>query len=142
MRDLTGGRGVELVIDAVGGSSFAKSFRALAPTGRLGMFGLSAAAPGKKRSRLALLAAAARTPFLAFHPMRLMDQNKGVFGVNLGHLWDEVDRITGWLEAILGRLGEGAVRPVVDRSFPFDEAAAAHHYLQDRKNFGKVVLTP
>jgi NADPH:quinone reductase-like Zn-dependent oxidoreductase len=33
-------------------------------------------------------------------------------------------------------------KPVVDRSFPFSEAAAAHRYIQERKNFGKVVLTP
>jgi NADPH:quinone reductase-like Zn-dependent oxidoreductase len=54
VRDLTSGRGVELALDAVGGSSFAKSYRCLAPTGRLGMFGMSAASPGKTRSRLAV----------------------------------------------------------------------------------------
>ena len=59
VRDLTGGRGVELILDAVGGDSFKKSYRALAPTGRLGMFGLSAAATGKQRSWLGFARAAA-----------------------------------------------------------------------------------
>ena len=93
VRELTNGRGVELAIDAVGGDSFKKSYRSLAPTGRLGMFGMSAAATGKQRSTLGFLRAAAATPWLTFHPMRLMNDNKGVFGVNLGHLWEEIDRV-------------------------------------------------
>ena len=142
VRELTGGRGVELAIDAVGGDSFTKSFRSLAPTGRLGMFGLSAAASGKRRSVFSLLGAAARMPWFRFTPLRLMDENKGVFGVNVGHLWDETDRVAGWMETLLEQHAGGALAPVVDRTFPFAEAAAAHHYLQDRKNFGKVLLTP
>jgi len=142
VHEITRGRGVELALDAVGGSSFRKSYRALAPTGRLGMFGLSAAAPGKTRSRLAALRAALTTPWLRFHPFALMSQNKGVFGVNLGHLWEEVDRVREWLDAILEGVHEGAFAPVVAETFPFDRAAEAHHYLQDRKNLGKVLLTP
>jgi NADPH:quinone reductase-like Zn-dependent oxidoreductase len=38
-------------------------------------------------------------------------------------------------------LGEGVLDPVVDRTFPLTEAARAHHYIQDRKNLGKIVLT-
>ena len=45
--ELTQGAGVELILDAVGGESFKKGFRILAPTGRLGMFGMSSAATGK-----------------------------------------------------------------------------------------------
>ena len=142
VQELTGQRGVELAIDAVGGASFNKSYRSLSPTGRLGMFGMSAAATGKRRSLFGLLGAAVRMPWFQFTPLRLMDSNKAVFGVNVGHLWDETDRIAGWMEAILELFVGGSVDPVVDRSFPFAEAAAAHHYIQDRKNFGKVLLTP
>jgi NADPH:quinone reductase-like Zn-dependent oxidoreductase len=142
VQELTGQRGVELAIDAVGGDSFNKSYRSLSPTGRLGMFGMSAAATGKRRSLFGLLGAAVRMPWFHFTPLRLMDSNKAVFGVNVGHLWDETDRIVGWMEALLELFAGGSVDPVVDRSFPFAEAAAAHHYIQDRKNFGKVLLTP
>jgi len=140
--ELTRGRGVELVLDAVGGRSFKKSFRALAPSGRLGMFGISSAATGKEPSKLSLLRTVAGMPWLQFNPVSLMNRNKGVFGVNLGHLWDEVDRVNGWLESILELHGEGAIRPVVDATFPFERAAEAHHYIQDRRNFGKVLLVP
>jgi NADPH:quinone reductase-like Zn-dependent oxidoreductase len=142
VRDLTRGRGVELVIDAVGGDSFSKSYRSLAPSGRLGMFGMSAAATGKTRSLRSLLKAALSTPWLQFTPLALMSGNKGVFGVNLGHLWNEIDRVRAWLDALMELQAQGVVRPVVAASFSFEEAAAAHHYLQDRKNVGKVLLVP
>ncbi len=141
VREITRGRGVELALDAVGGRSFARSFRSLAPTGRLGMFGLSAAIRGKQRSRLTAIAALLAMP-RRFKPRRLIDQNKGVFGVNLGHLWEEMDRVSGWFETLLDLYRAGTVRPVVDASFPFERAAEAHHHIHDRKNIGKVVLTP
>lgn len=142
VREVTGGRGVELVLDAVGGTSFTKSFRSLAPTGRLGMFGISSAATGKKRRWGALLKTIVTMPWLRFTPVGLMNQNKGVFGVNLGHLWGETTRVHGWLERLLDLYQQGAVRPVIAATFPFDEAAQAHHYIQDRKNLGKVLLVP
>jgi NADPH:quinone reductase-like Zn-dependent oxidoreductase len=141
VRELTHGRGVELVLDAVGGASFTKSYRSLAPTGRLGMFGLSAAATGKSRNLLRAIGPALRTFRLRFGAGRLIDQNKGVFGVNVGHLWDEQDRVAGWMERLLSLYRDGVARPVVDRTFPLERASEAHHWLQDRKNFGKVLLT-
>jgi NADPH:quinone reductase-like Zn-dependent oxidoreductase len=142
VRELTHGRGVELVLDAVGGRSFQKSYRSLAPTGRLGMFGLSAAATGKRRNLLRSLGPALRTLRMRFAARALIDENKGVFGVNVGHLWDEGDRVGGWMERLLALYTEGAIRPVVDASVPFARAADAHHRLQDRQNFGKVLLVP
>ncbi len=69
-----------------------------------------------------------------------MNANKGVFGVNLGHMWDEIDRMTGWVDQLMSLWEEGAIKPKVARIFRFDEAAAAHHFIQDRKNMGKVLL--
>jgi NADPH:quinone reductase-like Zn-dependent oxidoreductase len=141
-KEILHGRGVELILDAVGGESFQKGFRLLAPTGRLGMFGLSAAATGKSRSVVRALPAALRTLTMRFSPNQLIDQNKGVFGVNLGHMWDQVDRLTGWVEDLVAGWREGVVKPVVAASFKFDDAASAHHFIQDRKNVGKVLLVP
>ena len=141
-REITGGRGVELIIDAVGGDSWKKGYRILAPTGRLGMFGISAAATRKERSMLGMLAVLAGTPWFQFNPISLMNANKGVFGVNLGHMWGEVDRIRLWADALLDLWRQGVVKPKIANSFRFDEAAAAHHFIQDRKNIGKVLLVP
>jgi len=140
--EITEGRGVELILDAVGGDSFKKGFRILAPTGRLGMFGMSSAAVGKQRSIVAALKTVASMPWLQFNPPALINENKGVFGVNLGHLWGEIPRISRWMDSLLSLWDQGVVRPRVDRVFPFAEAAAAHHYVQDRRNIGKVLLKP
>jgi NADPH:quinone reductase-like Zn-dependent oxidoreductase len=142
VHEITLGRGVELALDAVGGRSFKKSYRCLAPTGRLGMFGSSSLVTGKKRSLFGLLKTLLLTPWFQSTPVALMNANKATFGVNLGHLWDEADRVNRWMETLLAYAREGAVRPVVAATFPFDRAAEAHHYIQDRKNIGKVLLTP
>jgi len=141
-REITNGRGVELILDAIGGGSLRKGYRLLAPTGRLGMFGISSAVAQKERRLLDMLAMLARTPWLQFNPMSLISANKGVFGVNLGHLWGEIDRIRGWGEQLLDLWAQGAIKPKIARSFTFDEAADAHHFIQDRKNIGKVLLVP
>lgn len=142
VRDITGGRGVELILDAVGGQSFGKGFDVLAPTGRLGMFGMSAAATGQKRNLLSLAKAVGSMPWLRFNPVTLMNENKAVFGVNLGHLWGEAAMVSGWLDILLDYYREGAIAPHVDRSFPFEQAAQAHQFIQQRQNFGKVLLVP
>jgi NADPH:quinone reductase-like Zn-dependent oxidoreductase len=139
-REITNGRGVDLILDAVGGASIRKGYRVLAPTGRIGVFGISAAVTGKTRSALGLLRTLASTPW--FHPLSLMSANKGVFGVNLGHLWGEADRVHGWAVEVLDLCEKGVVKPVIAASFKFDDAAAAHHYIQDRQNIGKVLLVP
>jgi NADPH:quinone reductase-like Zn-dependent oxidoreductase len=137
---LTDGRGVDIVLDAVGGRSFKKGYRCLAPLGRLFMFGASSAAVGKRRSFLAIGKALLTMPW--FHPLPLIDANRGVFGTNMGHLWDVMDKLGADMDQITGLVSEGTFAPVVDRTFPFTEAAEAHRYIQDRKNFGKVLLTP
>jgi NADPH:quinone reductase-like Zn-dependent oxidoreductase len=140
VRRYTDGGGVDIALDAVGGESLAKSYRSLASLGRLFVFGASSLAPGSKRSWVSALVGLARMP--TFKPLRLMSQNKGVLGVNLGHLWNRGDEMTAMLGEIADLFADGTFEPVVDKTFPFTEAAAAHQYIQDRKNFGKVVLTP
>ncbi|MEM6995564.1 MAG: medium chain dehydrogenase/reductase family protein [Myxococcota bacterium] len=131
---------VDIVLDAVGGESLAKGYRLLSPMGRLFAFGASSFAPGTTRSVIAAVSGLLRMP--RFKPVKLMDDNRGVFGVNLGHLWDDIDRLRPMLGQIVERVDAGDFKPVVDRTFSFDEASQAHAYIQDRKNFGKVILMP
>jgi synaptic vesicle membrane protein VAT-1 len=141
-REITGGRGVELILDPVGGDSWKKGYRLLAPTGRLGAFGASALASGKERSVLGMLGVLARVPWFQFNPLTLMNANKGVFGVNLGHMWGEGQRLRQWADHLLELWAQGVVRPKIARTFRFDEAPLAHHFIQDRGNIGKVLLVP
>jgi NADPH:quinone reductase-like Zn-dependent oxidoreductase len=60
--------------------------------------------------------------------------------INLGHLWEQSDKLKEMLEQIIELVADGTFSPVVDEVFPFDRVADAHQYIQDRKNFGKVLL--
>lgn len=138
--ELTGGRGVELVIDPLGGNSWKQSYRALRATGRMGVFGMSVASASGITGKIKALQALVLMP--RFNPMGLMNRNKGVFGLNLGHLWGEGEKVANWTREIMRGVQEGWIRPHVDRSFAFDEIQEAHRYIEARKNIGKVVLVP
>jgi len=140
LKKLTGDRGVELIIDPIGGSHWKKSYSALRHTGRLGMFGVSTASATGLRGKMKLLKAAVQTPW--FHPLAMLNKNRSVFGLNLGHLWHEPEKVALWMNAIIQGIEEGWINPYVDRAFRFDEVGAAHQYLEQRKNIGKVVLVP
>jgi NADPH:quinone reductase-like Zn-dependent oxidoreductase len=140
LKQLSSGRGVELVIDPIGGSHWKKSYRALRHTGRLGMFGVSAASADGLKGKFKLLKAALQMP--RFHPLGLLSKNRGVFGLNLGHMWHEPEKVMEWVRALMEGVQEGWIRPHVDRSFTFEEAGEAHSYIESRKNIGKVVLVP
>jgi NADPH:quinone reductase-like Zn-dependent oxidoreductase len=140
LKDMTNGRGVDLVIDPIGGAHWKKSYAALRATGRLGMFGISTVSANGLSGKLNMLKAAIQTP--RFHPFALLNKNRGVFGLNLGHMWHEPEKVAVWMRDILRGVEEGWVNPYVDRSFSFDEAGAAHRFLEERKNIGKVVLVP
>ncbi len=140
LMELTDGRGVELIIDPIGGSHWKKSYKALRTTGRLGMFGISSAASTGMGAKFRMIKTALQIPW--FHPLSLLDKNRAVFGLNLGHFWHEAEKVTGWTAALLKGVEEGWVKPHVDKTFSFQSAAEAHRYLEERKNIGKVILVP
>jgi NADPH:quinone reductase-like Zn-dependent oxidoreductase len=136
---LTQERGVELITDPLGGSEWKKSYRALRHTGRLGMFGASTATQSDLPGPLKLLKVGLGMPW--FNPVALMNQNRSVFGVNLGHLWHEPQKIAAWMKAVLDGVDAGWVRLHVDKTFPLAAAGEAQAHIEARKNIGKVVLT-
>lgn len=137
--DLTRGRGVDVVMDPIGGESLAASYRMLAPLGRLIAYGVQDMVGGEHRNVLRTLASLWNTP--RFNPMSMISENRGVFGLNLGHLWSERRFLQSAMEALLTDFGSGRLKAVVAKAFPLGRAADAHRYLQDRANVGKVVLT-
>ncbi|MBI2706252.1 MAG: zinc-binding dehydrogenase [Actinobacteria bacterium] len=141
VKRLTGGRGVDVALDAQGGASFRKSYRSLAPMGRLFLFGLASGnAPTRKDAWKTVPKMLATTPF--FHPFSLMNNNRGVFGVNMAHLWDEGDLITETLDELIAMWARHEIDPIIDTTFPFEYAGDAHQRLEQAQNFGKVVLVP
>ncbi len=137
---LTAGRGVDIALDSAGGSSIRMNYRLLAPLGHLVIFGFAATVTGERMNPLSLIKGLLTTPF--FHPLALLNENRSVSGLNMGRLFPEYGRMRGEIGQIVGLVADGTFTPVVDKVFPFEEAAAAHQYLQDRRNFGKVLLKP
>lgn len=137
---LTGGRGVDVVLDPLGGKDWRKGYRLLRPAGRLVAYGFANLATGEKRSVLRSGRELAQVPF--YTPIGLMNDNRSVAGVNMGHLWGEAELLGEELSALLALHRRGAIRPRIDRVFPFEQAAEAHRHLQGRRNIGKVLLVP
>lgn len=140
VRSVVGDRGVDLILDPVGGKSWSVGYDLLGSCGRLVAFGLSSAASGKKRNLLH--AGIEVMKVKKFSPLNLMDDNKTIAGTNMGHLFGRPDLLRPQFEALLAMYDAGEIKPHVDRSFRFDEAAAAHHFIHDRKATGKVLLVP
>jgi NADPH:quinone reductase-like Zn-dependent oxidoreductase len=142
---LTGGEGVDLVIDALGPTSFRKDYRLLRPGGRLVMYGLSEATKEGSRDIPAALKSLAKMPLATvpwWKSLSLMNENKGVFGLNMLKWWERegsLDRVT---EPLMEDLETGRLEPVVSESFPFERAGEAHRFIAERRNVGKVVLFP
>lgn len=139
VRRITNGRGVDVVLDPIGGRSFADSYRLLAPLGRVIVYGVSSMAPGRGRNLWHALVTLARMP--TFKPLSLMNKNRGVFGLNLGHLWGEQRKLAESMTLLLDEVAAGRLGPVVARTFPLEQVGAAHAFMQSRENIGKVVLT-
>jgi NADPH:quinone reductase-like Zn-dependent oxidoreductase len=132
--------GIEMVMDPIGGRSFSKSYQCLGPTGRLVVYGFSAAAgKGGKRNLWDGLVALMQTP--RFHPLKLMENNISVTGVSLTGLQARPAILQNEMDELFRLYSAGKIKPLVGKTFPLARAVEAHRFLHDRKNIGKVVLT-
>jgi synaptic vesicle membrane protein VAT-1 len=140
VRRLNRGEGVDVVLDPLGGRDTRKGYDLLRAGGRIVVYGFANAAGGERRSWARVIAEGIRIP--RFNPLRLMAQNRGVAGFNLGHLWKRPEMIREAEEALLALWRERKIKPHVDSTFPLERAADAHRRIQQRQNVGKVVLVP
>ena len=124
-RELTDGRGADVILDSVGGQNLVDSIGALAYRGTLVSVGVA----GRGGS--------------AIEAKDLWAQNNTLRGVFLGGaLMTEYPRIHAMIAGLLERVASGELRVEIDREFPLSEAAAAHAYIESRQAFGRVVLRP
>ncbi|HEX8122818.1 MAG TPA: zinc-binding dehydrogenase [Solirubrobacteraceae bacterium] len=124
-RELTEGRGVDVVLDSIGGQNLVDSIGALAYRGTLVSVGVAGRAGSNVEAR------------------DLWAQNTTLRGVFLGGaLMSEYPRVHAMIADLIGRVADGGLRVEIDRTFPLAEAAAAHAYIESRQAFGRVVMTP
>ena len=130
----------DLIMDAVGGRSFRRSYGLLRPGGRLVAFGASSVVSGERKNIPAALKAMASMP--RFNMVKQMSESKAVIGLNMLSLWQDRGTLEPWIEPLRELLDDGTVTPVVAGAFSFTEAGAAQTMIVERRNTGKVVLTP
>ncbi len=142
---ITGGEGVDVIIDALGPTSFRKDYRLLRSGGRMVMYGLSEGTSAGARDLPATLKSLLKMP-LATMPwwksLTMMNENKGVFGLNMLSWWDREGNLDRVVAPLLADLEAGRIEPVVSESFSFERAGEAHEFIAQRRNVGKVVLFP
>ena len=130
----------DLVMDALGGASFRRSYDLLNPGGRLIAFGASAVMSGEKRNLVTAARAALRMP--RFNLIKQMSASKSVIGLNMLRLWEHAGTLRPWIEPLVELMEDGTIQPVVAEAVPFDRAPEAHRIIAERRNVGKVVLVP
>ena len=123
VRRLTGGKGADVVVDPVGGTTLQGSINALAYRGRLSMVG----AAGREAMKVDVAS--------------LMGGNRSLSGVFLGA---EImtDRVHDMIQSLIEDVAAGKLEVVIDRRFALSEAAEAHAYIESRQAVGRVVLVP
>ncbi len=124
-REITEGRGADVILDSVGGTNLADSIGALAYRGTLVSVGVA----GRGGSNV--------------EAQQLWAQNNTLRGVFLGGaMLTEYPRVHAMIGDLIGRVAKGELRVEIARTFPLAEAAAAHEFIESRQAFGRVVMTP
>ena len=140
VNEITGGEGLDLVCDALGGADFKKGYSLLRPGGMLICFGFANASRAGKRSLFKVLGQLMKVS--KYSPLGLMEDNRIVAGLNLGSMWAHHALIQDGLQQVVAYWEAGHARPHIDSKYPFEEAGAAFGQLENGKNVGKVILIP
>jgi NADPH2:quinone reductase len=125
VKELTGGRGADVVYDPVGGDTFDQSTKCIAFEGRILIIGF----------------ASGRIPTMQMN--RVMLKNISLVGLHWGAYFDEDPQVLQDSQAEISRLHqEGKISPLISATYPLEEARAALDALGSRKTTGKVILVP
>jgi len=138
VRRLTDGRGIDLALDPLGGRDALKSYKLLRAGGRIVVYGF-ANLHRRRFNVLRVLGQLARVP--RFSPLRLMNENRGVIGVNMGHLFGRMDLLRAEMHALLALYAQRKIAPVIDCVLPLEKTAEGYARIASRQNVGKVVVT-
>ncbi len=125
VREVTGGRGADVIYDSVGGDVFDGSLKCIAWSGRLLVIGFaSGRIPEVKANRILL-------------------KNISVIGLHWGaYAVNEPQRIQETFAALFALYDQGAIRPVIFKTFPLEQLPSALEALGSRQSYGKIVVAP
>uniref|UniRef100_G1QAN7 Synaptic vesicle membrane protein VAT-1 homolog n=2 Tax=Myotis lucifugus TaxID=59463 RepID=G1QAN7_MYOLU len=133
-------KGVDIVMDPLGGSDTAKGYNLLKPMGKLITYGMANLVSGPKRNLMNM----ARIWWNQFSvtALQLLPANRAVCGYHLGYLDSETELVSGVVTRLLALYNQGHIKPHIDSVWPFEKVADAMRQMQEKKNVGKVILVP
>ncbi|XP_029428564.1 synaptic vesicle membrane protein VAT-1 homolog [Rhinatrema bivittatum] len=133
-------KGVDIVLDPLGGSDTCKAFNLLKPMGKVILYGSANLLTGQKKNLMAL----AKTWWNQFsiNAMQLIHANKAVCGFHLGYLDEELELVGSVVASLVNLYKQGKIKPKIDSVWPFEKVGDAMRQMQDKKNVGKVILVP
>jgi len=136
--DFTNGKGVDLVIDPISAKNWKSSYRVLAKMGKLIIYGDQNLVKGDKLKPLVAMKEIFSMP--KYRPMDLMANNKAVMGYHLGRFKGHEWKVKRSINNLIKLINDHDLHPIIDSKFSFEDAPKAHRHIQNRKNFGKVLL--
>ncbi|GAA6104162.1 synaptic vesicle membrane protein VAT-1 homolog [Tachysurus ichikawai] len=130
-------KGVDIVLDPLGGSDTHKGYNLLKPMGKLISYGAANMLAGQKKN----LFAVAKTWYQQFsvHTLSLCQNNRAVCGFHLGYLESEL--VTDVMNDLLGLYLQGKIKPRIDSTYHLEQVGDAMRRMQERGNIGKIILT-
>jgi NADPH:quinone reductase-like Zn-dependent oxidoreductase len=134
---LTNGYGVDVVLDAVGGRVFKKSYKLLAPMGRYVLYGMSSVV-SPRFNPFKIIKQLLEMPFL--YPLNLISKDVSVSGFNLITLTHKIEYLNECIKHLLEMYKNGSIKPVIGKVFKFEEIYQAHKFMQSRESWGKLVV--
>ncbi|KAF3699896.1 Synaptic vesicle membrane protein VAT-1 -like protein [Channa argus] len=132
-------KGLDIILDPLGGSDTHKAYNLLKPMGKLITYGAANMLAGQKKNLLAV----AKNWYHQFsiHTLSLIQGNKSVCGFHLGYLDGETELITQAMDNILDLYKQGKIKPCIDSTWHLEQVGDAMRKMQERNNIGKVILT-
>jgi len=142
--EMTQGEGVKFLLDSLGGFGLRKGMKCLNASGHAVTIGAAGVVPPigwsldscKEWVRIVIDMMKGGL----YHPFQLIEENKGLSGVQILLLWDNVTYLQQILEDLIRLYKEGAVKPFIHKVFPLSDVAQAHEFVEQRKSHGKVLL--
>lgn len=131
-------KGLDIVLDPLGGSDTHKAYNLLKPMGKLITYGAANMLAGQKKNLLAV----AKNWYHQFsiHTLSLIQGNKSVCGFHLGYLDGETELISQAMSAILDLYRQGKIKPRIDSTWHLEQVGDAMRKMQERNNIGKIIL--
>ena len=132
-------RALDVVFDSIGGKTFKRGLKALAPGGRMVSFGAASQIKGNRTNKLGALRVAMGFGF--FSPIGMIVKSQAVIGVNMLRIADHRPHIFGkCLDGVVNYAVKGIIKPHIARVFKADQIAEAHYFLESRQSIGKIAL--